>query len=404
MIQSNTLDRASCDRASGGEANLVEAKLPRRDWILLPMLSLLTVCLLAGLTEFTARRIFTSVDTLGEQCMVFNDPATGARGIPNSSCKIKTPEGELTELQFNSCGHRTGMECGPKPPDTYRIVMMGSSYALGLWVPREKTYAALLPTELSRRTGRNIELYNESMSHQFPEIIAAHFNDALKAKPDMVLWTVTAQDMQSGIGVPAPYVARRLSLLERGWNRIKVAFAGKSLVDSISEIFRGSRTATLLGHFLYKSQSQYIKSSIMDPDKVWYLRDPPNADWAKRIHDFDISVAKIAMQAKDADVPVVVVLLPNHVQTDMVSMGQWPAGFNPYELDEALRRIITSHGGTYIDILPDIRHTPSLENGYFAFEGHPDERGHAIFAELLAKELTSGAVPALSITNRAQIP
>ena len=42
-------------------ANLKEAKLPRRDWILLPMLSLLTIGLLAVSTESIARRVFSRI-------------------------------------------------------------------------------------------------------------------------------------------------------------------------------------------------------------------------------------------------------------------------------------------------------------------------------------------------------
>ncbi len=37
-----------------------EAKLLRRDWILLPMLSLLTICFIAGSTELIARRTLTN--------------------------------------------------------------------------------------------------------------------------------------------------------------------------------------------------------------------------------------------------------------------------------------------------------------------------------------------------------
>ena len=42
----------------GDPASQKEAKLPCRDWILLPLLSLLTICLVAGSTEWTTRRIF----------------------------------------------------------------------------------------------------------------------------------------------------------------------------------------------------------------------------------------------------------------------------------------------------------------------------------------------------------
>ena len=76
-------------------------------------------------------------------------------------------------------------------------------------------------------------------------------------------------------------------------------------------------------------------------------------------------------------------------------MGEWPAGFNPYKLDDELRAIITSHGGTYVDILPGFRDVPNAEQYYLPLDGHPTAEGHAVIAGLLAKALTSGAVPEL---------
>ncbi len=138
-------------------------KLPKRDWFLLPALGLLTILILIASTELISRREFPKLNTMGEDCMVFDDNATGARAIPNSECRDKLPDTELSEYHFNRCGHRTQIECGVKREGTYQIVMLGSSFATGMRVPVEKTFATLLPEELSRRTGRSIQLYNEGM-------------------------------------------------------------------------------------------------------------------------------------------------------------------------------------------------------------------------------------------------
>ena len=55
-------------------------------------------------------------------------------------------------------------------------------------------------------------------------------------------------------------------------------------------------------------------------------------------------------RAKAAGVPLVAVLVPNRAQSAMISMGEWPAGYDPYKLDNELSAIVTSHGGMYIDI------------------------------------------------------
>jgi hypothetical protein len=190
----------------------------------------------------------------------------------------------------------------------------------------------------------------------------------------------------------------------KAWHRMKTTIAGKSFTASISEIFSHTRAAILLSHILYASQSQYVKASLIQADeKVGYLRAEPSPEWQKRLKEFDGNAGKIEAQARIAGVPLVAVLLPNHAQAAMISMEEWPSGFDPYRLDEELRSIITSHGGTYIDILRDVRAIHSPELGYFPVEGHPNARGHAIFSLLLAKELTSGAVPALRVADQSQV-
>ena len=84
----------------------------------------------------------------------------------------------------------------------------------------------------------------------------------------------------------------------------------------------------------------------------------------------------------------------------MISMSSWPPGYDPYKLGEELRTIITRHGGTYIDILPDYRNIMNPERGYYPMDGHPNVEGSAMIAKMLAKELTNGAIPALQASTR----
>jgi hypothetical protein len=87
----------------------------------------------------------------------------------------------------------------------------------------------------------------------------------------------------------------------------------------------------------------------------------------------------------------------------MLSMGEWPAGFDPYKLDIELRGIVESHHGTYVDILPAFRGIPNSEQYYLPLDGHPNAGGHRIVAGLLAKALTDGAVPELSVPAQPQV-
>jgi hypothetical protein len=84
----------------------------------------------------------------------------------------------------------------------------------------------------------------------------------------------------------------------------------------------------------------------------------------------------------------------------MISVGKWPDGFDPYKLDNDLRAIITRHGGTYVSILPYFRRFPNAEQYYFPVDAHPNGRGHVVIADILARELTNGSIPALGIVSQ----
>jgi hypothetical protein len=367
-------------------------KPSRWHWLLMPLTSVLTILLLAGTTELIARRVFKESNTGLSNCLIFSDPSTGVRGIPNSVCREKSAEGQWIEYRLNSCGYRAGMECGPKPPDTFRIVLTGSSQALGERVQREESFAARLPMQLSQLTGLKVQLYNESMGFGFSHNTALRFHDALAEQPDLVLWLLTPTDVANGSFVlPTidPVNPHSAGLARKAWERVRTYFASESVGNAASEVFDRTRTALLIRHYLYESQSQYLKSVMAGPDEIQgYLKATTSQTWKLRLRQFE-------SRTRAAGIPLVAVYIPSRAQAAMISVGTWPADFDPYKLNEQLREIIVSHGGTYIDISPDFRDIPHPERYYFPVDGHPNVDGHALLTYLLTQALTGGAVPAL---------
>jgi len=159
-----------------------------------------------------------------------------------------------------------------------------------------------------------------------------------------------------------------------------------------------------LRHWLYEfqSQRQYIRSFLLnrpDEGEAGFLKGQLSPQWQAHVSEFDSYAADIEQQAKAAGVPFAATFAPNRVQAAMISLGEWPPGFDPYQLDRTLRSIVTSHGGTYIDILPDFRTLLGPEHLYYPLDGHPDAQGQAVLAELLAKQLAGGAIPELKAST-----
>jgi hypothetical protein len=386
-------------------AKMDEQKVQKRDWILLPILGLITVCLIASVTELIARRMFTYSATGLRECSIFNDPMTGPRGIPGCVSWDKELETQPIEYRLNSDGYRSDTNFGPKVPGTFRIVMVGSSIAMGYGVENNKSFASLLPGELSTLTGLHVELLNESFAGGGG--VTLRMKDVLDAHPDMILWILSPWDIEQGAGV-VHHVLRadtRVPFRRRFWSRIKSTFTTSSSASLLTNAFDSTRTAFMLRHVLFESQSQYVNSYLMAGDKEsGFLKAEPSSEWKERLQQFSNIAIKDEERAKSAGTPIAVVLVPSRAQAAMISMGAWPTGYDPYKLDEELRAVVTSDGGFYIDILPGFRHIPDPEQYYFPVDGHVDANGHSIISHMLADQLTDGVIPHLKATaEQAQI-
>jgi hypothetical protein len=401
--------------------NLTDAKLPRRDWIVLPLLGLMTVLLLAGLTEGIARQIYPVLGHEMFDCIKGkSSPVAGTQGVPNAVCSGSVNDSPFTEYRLNSCGHRMGIECGVRPSSSFWIVMLGTSFTVGEGVPVEKGFPSLLPEKLARLTDRQVQVYNEGMFSEVPYVFAPYMDTVLAAKPDVILWILTPHDIGeesatlSGDPIPEPGVKN----LPPPIADAEVHASMEGCLHSILSIRKAAGAVSdfrknclamdtphwasmvLLKHLLYENQGLYVKSYLKNDMKAGFLKTQPSAGWQEALHRFEIDDQIIESQAKAGGTQIVAVLIPNRAQAAMISMGEWPEGFDPYKLDNELRAIITSHGGTYVDILPDFRGLPNPEQYYFPVDAHPNREGHVMIADILARELTSGAVPALKAASQ----
>jgi hypothetical protein len=366
--------------------------MERRDWIWLPILGLLTICLLAGSVEWYARRIFFRLPTAGENCLI-SDGSDGSRGIPNCVVREKIPEGQVIEYRFNSSGYRNAVDFAPKSPETYRIVLVGTSVAAGFRVPQEQTVSALLPVELSRRTGRKVEVYNQGLPLQTTNSIARHLHDAIAVHPDMILWIVSPLDISYSSAA-----GHRENVTPRT--------ATGSFDTSLATLFSHTRAATLLKDLLYKSPSEYVQASLMGADyQQEFLQSESSAEWLRELKEFDNSAAEIEGQARQAGIPIVATLVPDRTQAAMISMmDECPKGFDPYKLGRELHSIIVNYGGTYVDILPEYRSVPDPQLGYFPIDGHPNAHGQALIARFLTNKLAGLPVLDAAATSQGALP
>lgn len=400
---------------AGGMEGEKEARLQTRDWILLPAIGLLTICLLAVSTEAIARKLFPVSQTDFENCFATGDPSGTAPAKPNSVCFERMGESKFpVRYKFNSRGDREDGDLEPKARGKYRIVMIGSSFAMGLFIPREMTFAALLPQELSQQTGRNIELYNESTGGKFrggPFPIkdsVLRFQNVLPAGPDMILWIITPMDIENSEleplavepqaqGVEAPEEMESSAGTRSFWSRLGNSVVLGTAWGKLRYRWDQSRTSAVLEHYLIATESpnQYVQSYLQNGSDADFLKTEPGAEWQDLLENFEGQAEGFEKLAHEAKIPFVAVLIPNRAQAAMIATNSWPPGYDPYKLDDELRALIEDHGGTFVDVLPDFRNEPDPWKNYFPVDGHLNAKGHTMVSQMLAKELAAGDVPSL---------
>jgi GDSL-like Lipase/Acylhydrolase family len=370
--------------------------ITRRDLFLLPAVGVASVLLAAFLMEFAARRLF--INSHPQSDCIFLDSNNVVNGVPNSTCISKSFEGNWFEEKLNDRGHPSISNYMPKPIGTYRIVMIGSSIAQGYAVPFNQSFAGRLPAILSRDTGRNVEVYDEALRGSTIKDIDKRFDEALKAAPDMILFPVTTWEVlhttDPDKGAALAPINAAPPLKAKPWQHI---WSWQTLDHMMRDLRAHSRALFMINHYLYESQNIYLSHGITVPDDYTSsMKSKPDGPWAVRMRILDGYFADMAVRAKAANVPFVVVVLPRHFDAVLIVSGSPPPGVNPYGFGEQVKAMVEKHGGIYIDILGDLRNESDIHSGFYPMDEHLNEYGHGIFARIIGKELTSGVIPALT--------
>ena len=340
--------------------------LPRRDLWLLPLISVLTVLCLLGGAESAARLLWPR---LGENACRVPDPVLGYRYRGNCASVMKTPEGPWYTSSYNSCGYRSEAPCGPVPPGSRRIALIGSSISEGYWVEYPDTIAARVGLDLTRMCRAPVEVQNLGGPGYSGEKLAARMDEALRLRPDAVLLVIAPFDVEdASVGDQVP------------------ATLDTSLQKRLFDKLKESRALVMAQSFLFRDPAVYLPLYLRYGDKADFLRPPFSARWRERLAALDRLVAELSDRAHRAGVPFILGFVPQEAQVALMAAGRViPPGIDPTSLQTEIANIAARHGAVFADTTQALRIQPAPERLYYQVDGHLSGAGQPIAAASIAR-------------------
>jgi hypothetical protein len=345
-------------------------RLPRRDYALLPLLSLLTVLAMLGAAEIASRLVFTEHEQ--DACMA-TDPQLGTRFRPNCTSRVKAMEGPWVVNEYNACGYRTPQPCGPKPAGAVRIAVLGSSMAQGYLVPYRETFAARAAGQLAQSCRRPVEFQNLASIGYVWTRLAARVGDALALRPDAAVIVVVPFDLQQSETPPAREDPQPSN--------------GRDLMKKLDSLASNSRAIVAAQHFLFTRPDIYVQLYLGYGDRADFLRPPFGPLWQRRLSDFDRLLAGIADRFHTARIPLFLVYVPQRAQAALLAAHQAPTGVDPRAFGRRIGEIAARHGVQYVDTSAAFSRLPQAADLYYPVDGHLSGRGDAVLARAVAGAL-----------------
>ena len=360
-----------------------EAPLPRRDLLILPLISICTIglCLIAA--ESLAKYFFASQEL--NTCMV-SDPVHGAKFKPNCTVRMKAAEGPWVTSSYNDCGYRTKASCGPKPPGTTRIALLGSSSSEGFFNSYDQMFASRTAAELTNVLKRPVEVQNLGRAGCDPICALNRVDEALALKPDLVMLAMSNFDMQNMETTGAALQ-----------NAKAIAPITPTYKEKVFTYLKEKKAVVAVTHFLTENNPAFarvrVRTYLTNGDLAGYLWKPfprPGmtacrywtACWNRR----KLSVAMRMFLSSSLK-------FRHFNKYRLMGADNLPAGVDPYAFTHSLQELATKHQMQFINTT-DAFTKPN--DTFYVVDGHMNGNGNALVARVVVEHLLAEQMPALA--------
>ena len=370
MNSQRTASKPPLSAAQDLSAHRSEGRLPKRDYILLPLIVLVTALILLGCGE-TLTRVFWTED-LDNACSY--QMALGKRFRANCSSWEKTAEGPWVVNAYNECGYRTAEPCLVRGADQLRVVVLGSSAARGAYVAYPQTFAARASETLSASCHRPVDFQNLGGDWTDVDRTDQRIPEVLSLKPTAIVFVI------------GPYDVEHLKDGNGGGHTVTAGFQFN--LHGLNTQLRKSRLFIVGQHYLYRDPAVQIAGFLRNgAESSRYLDVPLAETWRNRVSDVGVLLNKITSQTVPAGVPVLLFYLPARAQAALAIPKYARPGIDPFLLGNALRAISTKSGVLFVDSTPAFASAHNFDSLFYEADGHPTSEGHAVLAKVMETTL-----------------
>ena len=367
--------------------------LARRDYVLLPVISVLTVLLMFAMSEIGTRFVWSAAQD-GQECNR-EDAALGIVNVPNCTMRIKVPETAWITYHYNECGFRSTEACGPKPRGTRRVAVLGSSFAEGTSVAYRDSFAALSAVQLTRACHGRVEFENLGVYALPLTKVPTRVDQAVALQPDAAVLVVAPFDLEKLIlSRGEPGRVKKMAATGAPETGDAPAAQPPDFLARVKAIVQDSRAITVAEHFMFENPEIQIPIYLQYGDKADFLRPPFSPAWQHRLAIFDQVIGETAERLRAAGVPLILVVIPQRTQAELLAMKHRPPGIDPFALKRALSAISQKHGVQYVDLFTEFSHETHPAHFYYPIDNHLNEDGSRAVARGVVASLANGSIAA----------
>ncbi|MDO8487503.1 MAG: hypothetical protein Q7S45_04365 [Candidatus Curtissbacteria bacterium] len=330
--------------------------------------------------------------------------------IPNSRCSYKTKEWSATYV-INSLGFRDFEYSLDKPNNTYRILIMGDSFFEGVGVDIENTAGKILERKIKQNSKLPVEVIQVGTAGWSPLLEYLYLvKFGIKFHPDLVIQTINATDFKDEYFFDSHLTPEAKKILQSEESsdlitapNLKVFDVSDSSSQSTNKQSEVAKIKSFLtSHFILFKNLETLKNAYsrrFQKDKIsdnlfaiTELQKPKDYNDAFKRPEKYILKNRELLDKNGTD--FLLVVFP-HGQ--VLNGQEWKDG----RLDYGFKRGVTysnralddliswSHdvGIDALDLTSDMRQASGSRKLFFDQDGHWNENGHRVFADLLADQI-----------------